>query len=51
MVGLTEEDLERIEHFVNKPRYAREPDQLRPGSAADDGTEEDEESGGEGEGG
>lgn len=30
MVGLTEDDLERIEHFVNRPRYAREPDQLRP---------------------
>jgi len=48
MVGLTEEDFERIEHFVNTPRYERDPDQLRPGESDDgregiggrDGTEE-----------
>jgi hypothetical protein len=35
MEMLTEDDLERIEEFVNTPRYAREPDQLRPTGTAD----------------
>jgi hypothetical protein len=42
MVGLTEDDLERIEHFVNTPRYERDPEQLTPNGAEGDRVEEEE---------
>jgi hypothetical protein len=28
MVGLSEDDMERIENFAQTPRYARSPEQL-----------------------
>jgi hypothetical protein len=30
MVGLSEEDIERIQSFANTPRYNREPTNLMP---------------------
>lgn len=42
MVGLTEDDLERIERFVNTPRYERDPDQLCPEAISEEREEIEE---------
>lgn len=43
MVGLSEEDIERIQSFANKPRYRRDPSNLMPGAEHDDEDEENAE--------
>lgn len=41
MVGLSEEDIERIRSFANKPRYRRDPSNLMPEGDHDEGDEDD----------
>lgn len=40
MVGLSEDDMERIESFARTPRYARSPEQLCEDSEQEVETEE-----------
>ena len=43
MVGLSDEDIERIRSFANKPRYRRDPSNLMPENEHDDEDEENVE--------
>ena len=52
MVGLSEEDIERIQSFANTPRYQRNPSSLMPKDERDDAPErETERTDGEGKDG